>query len=306
MGSERSVSVLGLGVMGSAIARVFVKHGWKTTVWNRDNAKTHALVDVGAVAAPSPAESISASRLVITCLLDPEAFHSVLAGVEPQSCAGRILIDYTSGIPSQIQQSKDIAAKLSFAAYLRGAILTTPAYVGLSESVFYYSGDEKAFKAIENQFNILGQPVYLGADPVSATLQECILVNTFFGLVAGFLQSMAVLKSSKQYTPGGADKLMSEALGPLIAHDYPRLLADLAKQIDSKDYLSSAGNGAPLGLLIRSLQGMLQTHSELGLASIITRPMLELIQIRVAQEGGAEEVSSLVETLSDPKALSKL
>ena len=74
------------------------------------------------------------------------------------------MVDYTSGTPSQIQQSQTAAMKLSFSSYLRGAILTTPAYVGLPESVFYYSGDERAFKVIVNEFNVLGQQLYLGDD----------------------------------------------------------------------------------------------------------------------------------------------
>lgn len=306
MTSGRSVSVLGLGVMGSALARVFVKNGWRTTIWNRSAAKVQLLVGEGAIAAKSPSECIEASGLVITCLLDPQALHDVLASVDSRSCAGRNLVDYTSGTPSQIQKSQAAATKLSFSAYLRGAILTTPAYVGLPESVFYYSGDERAFQAIENDFSILGQQYYLGDDATSATLQECILVNTFFGLAAGFLQSMAILKSSKLYTAGGAKSFLSEALGPLLATEYPKLLGDLAQQIDSKDYVNKGSDGAPLGLLLRSFQGMLETHSELGLASIFTGPMLELMKVRVAQGGAAEELSSLVETLSDPAALSKL
>lgn len=306
MNSGRSVSILGLGVMGSALARVFVKNGWKTTVWNRSAAKAQSLVAEGATAAKSTGECIEASGLVITCLLDPQALREVLAAVDSRSCAGRILVDYTSGPPSQIQKSQATAMKLSFSAYLRGAILTTPAYVGQPESVFYYSGDEKAFRAIEHEFNILGQQFYLGDDATSATLQECILVNTFFGLAAGFLQSMAILKSSKLYTTGGAESFMAEALGPLLATEYPKLLGDLAKQIDSKNYVNDGGDGAPLGLLVRSFQEIMEIHSELGLASIFTGPMLELMKLRVAQGGAAEEMSSLVETLSDPAALSKL
>lgn len=292
--------------MGTALARVFVKNGWKTTVWNRSAAKAQSLAAEGAIAAKSPSECIEASCLVITCLLDPDALLNVLGAISPYSCAGRILVDYTSGTPSQIQQSQTAAMKLSFSSYLRGAILTTPAYVGLPESVFYYSGDESAFKVIVNEFNILGQQLYLGDDVTLATLQECILVNTFFGLTAGFLQSMAILKSSKLYTAGGAESFMSEALGPLLATEYPKLLGDFARQIDNKDYVNKGSDGAPLGLLVRSFQGMLETHSELGLASIFTRPLLELMKVRVAQGGGAEEMSSLVETLSDPAAISKL
>lgn len=83
MTSGRSVSVLGLGVMGSALARVFVKNGWKTTIWNRSAAKAQPLA--AEVAAKSPGECIEVSGLVITCLLDPQSLRDVLATVDSSS-----------------------------------------------------------------------------------------------------------------------------------------------------------------------------------------------------------------------------
>ncbi|KAJ5825837.1 hypothetical protein N7474_002975 [Penicillium riverlandense] len=300
---ERSVSVIGLGLMGSALARTFVDKGWRTTVWNRSSTKTHPLVAIGAVAAASVTQCISASRLVVTCLLNPEAVHDVLEGADPLSCAGRTLIDYTSGTRSQTWETQERAIKLSFSAYLRGAILATPEHVGLPEAPFYYAGNETAFRSIEGYFQILGRTSYLGDDPALASLQGCIMMDAFFGLAAGFLQSVAVLKASKMYTKGGAERFLYDELVPLLCQNYPKMLGDFAKQIDNGHYLREDGNSMPLCILVQTLQNVMQAHSEHGLSNAMFKPLLELMQTRVAQGGAAEEMSSLIATISDPGPL---
>ncbi len=57
------VSVIGLGNMGSALARVLQENGRAVTVWNRSPEKAAPLVDMGAALAPSAAAAITiASR----------------------------------------------------------------------------------------------------------------------------------------------------------------------------------------------------------------------------------------------------
>jgi len=49
--TRQTVSFLGLGEMGSALARAVIRAGHPTTVWNRSPAKATALIDDGARAA---------------------------------------------------------------------------------------------------------------------------------------------------------------------------------------------------------------------------------------------------------------
>jgi len=52
------ISTLGLGLMGSALARSLVNGGHDVTVWNRSPAKIQPLVDAGA----APAASVARRR----------------------------------------------------------------------------------------------------------------------------------------------------------------------------------------------------------------------------------------------------
>ena len=42
------VTVIGLGAMGSALARTVLQAGYSVTVWNRSSDKIKPLVDIGA------------------------------------------------------------------------------------------------------------------------------------------------------------------------------------------------------------------------------------------------------------------
>src|SRR5580700_420619 len=73
-----TVTVLGMGIMGSAMARNLVRAGLRTTVWDRTPAAVAALVDAGAHAAVSPEEAVRDAGVVITLLPTAGAVASVV------------------------------------------------------------------------------------------------------------------------------------------------------------------------------------------------------------------------------------
>nr|WP_317891397.1 NAD(P)-binding domain-containing protein [Saccharopolyspora pogona] len=72
------VTVIGLGLMGQALARAFLGDGRPTTVWNRTAAKAEQLVAQGAELASSVRDAFAASPLVVRCLSDYYAVHELL------------------------------------------------------------------------------------------------------------------------------------------------------------------------------------------------------------------------------------
>jgi glutamyl-tRNA reductase len=58
--AKDEVPVIGLGAMGTALARALLCDGHHVTVWNRTSAKAGPLVREGAVLAPSVASAVAA------------------------------------------------------------------------------------------------------------------------------------------------------------------------------------------------------------------------------------------------------
>ncbi|MBJ6726975.1 NAD(P)-dependent oxidoreductase [Geomesophilobacter sediminis] len=71
---------IGLGVMGSAMAKNLVKAGFKVTVWNRSPEKSAELAAVGARVAANPAEVTATCGITFAMLADPAAAEAVCFG----------------------------------------------------------------------------------------------------------------------------------------------------------------------------------------------------------------------------------
>src|SRR5204863_35641 len=76
-----TVGVVGLGAMGSRIARRLAADN-QLVVWNRDPARAEPLVAAGAVAVASPADVARQAEAVITMVADPRALTDVTEGPE--------------------------------------------------------------------------------------------------------------------------------------------------------------------------------------------------------------------------------
>ncbi len=76
------IGFLGLGKMGSAMAKRLLAARHDVTVWNRSRERTAALEAEGAAVASSPADVARISDVVITMLFDDEAHEEVLFGAK--------------------------------------------------------------------------------------------------------------------------------------------------------------------------------------------------------------------------------
>jgi 3-hydroxyisobutyrate dehydrogenase len=74
------IAVLGLGIMGSGMARELVNKGFEVRVWNRNAAKAAPLVAAGARAGSTPADAVRDVDLALAMLADDDASRAVWLG----------------------------------------------------------------------------------------------------------------------------------------------------------------------------------------------------------------------------------
>ena len=142
-------SVIGLGTMGSALARALLRDGHRVTVWNRTSAKADPLVEDGAVLIPNVAFAVGASPIVIVCVADYTVTHGLLETKEvAPALAGRVLVQLSTGTPQEARDS-EVWARERGADYLDGAIQATPSQVGRPDTTIFASGADAAFRRSE-------------------------------------------------------------------------------------------------------------------------------------------------------------
>jgi 3-hydroxyisobutyrate dehydrogenase-like beta-hydroxyacid dehydrogenase len=76
----RTVAVVGIGRMGSAIAEAIRTEGFELRVYSRTPAKAAGLVKRGALLFPTPAAAVEGADVVITSLVDDRSVEAVVAG----------------------------------------------------------------------------------------------------------------------------------------------------------------------------------------------------------------------------------
>jgi 3-hydroxyisobutyrate dehydrogenase-like beta-hydroxyacid dehydrogenase len=99
------VTVIGLGNMGSALARAFVEKGCSVTVWNRSPEKAASLVVKGALLASDAAAAIAASPLVVMCVINQAAARQILIQNE-DAFPGKLLVQLTSSTPQEARMGE--------------------------------------------------------------------------------------------------------------------------------------------------------------------------------------------------------
>src|SRR3712207_3205616 len=97
------VTVLGTGLMGTAIARALLAEGFHVSVWNRTAAKTEPLIAEGAAGVKSAAAAVSASPLTIVMVSDYAAVHALLDDLPDTGFPeGHVVLNLTTGAPEQV------------------------------------------------------------------------------------------------------------------------------------------------------------------------------------------------------------
>ena len=103
--SNPAVSVIGLGAMGSGIARTLLNAGCQVSVWNRSRDKVDALLTQGAIACDSAADAVNANTHVVVCLTDYEIWKTIIEAHELNDCfEGTCIIQLTTGTISAVQE----------------------------------------------------------------------------------------------------------------------------------------------------------------------------------------------------------
>ena len=156
-------SVIGLGAMGSALARAFLRDGHRVTVWNRTSAKAELLVRDGAVLAPSAALAVSASPIVVVCVDNYEVTKTILGSNEVAfSLSDRVLVQLSTGSPQEARDS-EAWVRDQGAEYLDGAIMAFPDQIATPDAMILLSGAESAFQRSEPLLKSLaGELSYVG------------------------------------------------------------------------------------------------------------------------------------------------
>lgn len=285
--TANSVSLLGLGNMGAALASTFLAAGWRTTVFNRSRARVSALAAAGATAAATAAEAVRASELVVVCVHDDAAVHALLDPIA-ESLAGRTLVNLTTASPDEARANARWATAHG-ATYLGGAIMAMPPMMGRPEALVFYSGARAAIAAFEAGQRVLGTGAYLGEDAGLAGAYDFALLSMLYGAYTAGLHGFA-LAGAAGVAPG---QLVPHARAWLTDVVVPAILG-AADEIEARDYSHAI---SPVSLNAAALAKLVDATRAAGLRADLLVPVRAILDERSAAGHGADSLASLIEVI---------
>lgn len=166
------IAFLGLGRMGSPMARRLIFAGHTLVVWNRTKAKTEPLVEAGARAEGTPAEAVADCDLVITMLTDLPAVDEVLFGADGAAqrlVPGTVLVEMSTIGPQAVAKirSKLITGVGLVDAPVKGSI---PAASSGTLTILV-GGASEYVAACQEVLSVLGTVHHLGPSGTGAAVK---------------------------------------------------------------------------------------------------------------------------------------
>jgi L-threonate 2-dehydrogenase len=140
---DKTVGIVGLGIMGGAIARNLVERGWHVLGFDTDAGKRAELAAAGVVIVDSVEHLTRDAPVIMTSLPTPAAVESVAKAIAGSGAKPRIVIELST---------LTLADKLRFEAILKAAghipldcpLSGTGAQARMRDLIVYASGDSGA------------------------------------------------------------------------------------------------------------------------------------------------------------------
>lgn len=192
----KTVAVIGLGNMGSALADGLLSAGFPVIVWNRTASKSAPLVKRGAVAANTVADAARDADITIVCV----AKHAVVVDVVQNDTVanaleGKLLVHLGVITAEQARQTANWAETRNI-GYLEGSILGLPESVRNATAMVVFSGSKSIFNANKDLLSVFGSPQHMSETIGAAYEFDKVYYSFAFAGTLGFMQGAALAHAS--------------------------------------------------------------------------------------------------------------
>lgn len=160
---NKTVGIIGLGIMGSAIAPNLVERGWRVIGFDIDAARRAELAKAGVAIAESTAQVAREAPIIMTSLPTPKAVLEVAQSIADSGQSQRIVVELSTLTIADKLRFEEILKKAGHIA-LDCPLSGTGAQAKLRDLVVYASGDRKAIAQCTSLFaDFAKQSADLGA-----------------------------------------------------------------------------------------------------------------------------------------------
>jgi 3-hydroxyisobutyrate dehydrogenase-like beta-hydroxyacid dehydrogenase len=282
-----SVGFIGLGRMGSGMARNILKAGFRLTVYNRTAAKMQPLIDAGAVGASSPREAAAGADAAVTSLMDDQSVfdivtgeQGVLAGLEP----GGVHIGTTTVSPGHAAHMAELhAAHGSY--YVAAPVVGRPDAAEAAQLRTFVAGDPAVITKCDALLRAYCQMV--------VNVGERHQVANSLKLAVNYMGVSLIELMGEVYAFGEKSGIDAQHLKLLMATMFPQpALQEYAERILARDF-DEVGFALTAGL--KDVELMLQASTDTRVALPYAGVIRDKFLTAIAHDMGHRDWSAIYE-----------
>ncbi len=222
--TSAKIAIIGLGIMGSAIARTAASGGMQVVCWDRTPERAAALASGGLRAAKTAGDAAAGADVVVTMVADADAVMNVMEGqgafAAMRSGASWVQMS-TIGVEGT-ERALRLAATRSDVSLIDAPVSGSRAVAEQGKLLILASGDRDRAGAVQRFFDALGTTQWLGEAGQGTRMK--LLFNAWIAIVMEGVAELAILADAL-----GVELQRFEALvagGPLVP---PWALAKMKK-----------------------------------------------------------------------------
>lgn len=284
--SKPRVAILGLGLMGTGMARRLVSQRFPVAVYNRSRQKAEALAADGAAVTGSPREAAANARFVISMVADDAASRAVWLGENGAlrgAAPGTVLIESSTLTIGWVRELTAAASRQK-CEFLDAPVTGTKPHAASGELLFLVGGSAETLEAAKPVLAAMSREiVHLGPTGSGAVMK---LVNNFLCGVqaAAFAEAMALVEASGLVREQAAKILCNGAPGsPLIKTIWTR---------------ATGGDLTPnfhLRLMAKDLKYSMEAAKQYRLTLKTAAPAAELFEEAAKNGHGDQDLAAVIE-----------
>ncbi|MBI4893628.1 MAG: NAD(P)-dependent oxidoreductase [Acidobacteria bacterium] len=279
------VGLIGVGLVGTALAERLLAAGFQVTGYDTDPAQLEALRKLGGRPAASPQEAAAAPRLLLS-LPTSSTGAQVLSQIEPHLAPGAIVLDTTTGDPAEIAS---FGARLHSRGvhYLDSTVGGSSRLVREGTAIYLCGGERQAFNACHDLFQAFGGRAF-HVGPCGAGARMKLVLNLVLGLNRAVLAEGLAYAIAEGIDPAAALEILKA--GPA----YSRAMDAKGQKMLARDYSVEAR----LSQHLKDVRLILQTGAQNGARLPLSAVHRQLLEQAESAGFGAADNSAIFEAFT--------
>ena len=210
----KRIGIIGVGLLGSAVASRLLKGGFEVAAYDTRPEQVKALQAQGLIAAASIAEAAAEADAVFTILPSLESVETTILGTgglietAPQNCT---VIQMSTVSPNLTRRLGNAAAAKTL-GFLDAPMSGTSAMVERGDCAIFVAGDRSRAEACQPIFDAIARKTHYVGDAGMASLAK-LATNLLVGLNTAALAEALVLGAKGGLAPGVLVEILKESAG---------------------------------------------------------------------------------------------